>query len=114
MDPVSIIGMMMFFGTILAVVRMLVHAFTGGGKKALAAELSAAQDRARSLEVQLIDSHRQVDQLQKQLDWHVKMLDTQDRLVKQLTAATPAPSPAAPAAPAPAPTPTLSAGMPRA
>ena len=53
--------------------------------KAAVAELSAAQDRIRSLESQLLDAHRQVDGLQKQLEWHTKMLDTQDRMMKQLT-----------------------------
>jgi|RhiMetdeSRZDD1v2_1073273.scaffolds.fasta_scaffold366947_2 hypothetical protein len=55
--------------------------------KASAAELSAAQERIRSLEMQLLDSHRQNEQLQKQLDWHAKLLETQDRFVKQLASA---------------------------
>ena len=46
-------------------------------------ELAGAQDRIRSLEAQLLDSHRQNDQLQKQLEWHVKLLETQDRILSR-------------------------------
>ena len=57
----------------------------GGKQKSLQQEVKAQQDCARLLESQLVESHRQNDQLQKQLEWHTKMLETQDRLMKQLT-----------------------------
>lgn len=69
--------------------------------KATAAELTAAQDRIRALESQLVDAHHQNDQLSKQLEWHTKLLETQDRLVAQLSEAA-AHTPAAPALAAPA------------
>ena len=56
----------------------------GGRGKTSAAELTAAHDRIRSLEAQLLDSRRQHDHLQKQLEWHAKLLETQDRLLKQI------------------------------
>ncbi len=57
----------------------------GGKHKQAQLEAKAAQERARMLEAQLIDSHRHNDQLQKQLEWHTKMLETQDQMMKQLT-----------------------------
>ena len=57
----------------------------GGKQKQLQEEVKVQKERARMLEAQLIDSHRQNDQLQKQLEWHTKMLETQDRMMKQLT-----------------------------
>ncbi|HET7767557.1 MAG TPA: hypothetical protein VFN74_02210 [Chloroflexota bacterium] len=54
--------------------------------KASTVELSAAQDRIRQLESQVRDSHYQNEQLQKQLEWHAKLLETQDRFMKQLAA----------------------------
>ena len=58
----------------------------GPRAKASTVELAAAQDRIRQLETQLLDSHRQNEQLQKQLEWHTKLLETQDRFMKQLAA----------------------------
>lgn len=57
----------------------------GTKQKQAQMEAKAAQERVRTLEAQLLDAHRQNEQLQKQLEWHTKMLETQDRLVKQLT-----------------------------
>ena len=57
----------------------------GGKQKHAQLEAKMAQERARLLESQLIESQRQNDQLQKQLEWHTKMLETQDRMMKQLT-----------------------------
>jgi len=74
----------------------------GGRGKAKAAELAGAQDRIRALEAQLLDSHRQNDHVQRQLEWHVKLLETQDRYMKQL-ALTPTPNGAQSSAPVPGP-----------
>ena len=57
----------------------------GGKHKQAQLEAKAAQERARMLEAQLIDGHRQNDQLQKQLEWHTKMLAAQDPLMNQPT-----------------------------
>ena len=57
----------------------------GGKQKQLQEEVKAHKERARMLEAQLIDAHRQNEQFQKQLEWHTKMLETQDRMMKQLT-----------------------------
>src|SRR5688500_3675355 len=57
----------------------------GGKTKALQQEVKAEKDRVRMLETQIVEAHRQNDLLQKQLEWHTKMLETQDRMMKQLT-----------------------------
>jgi hypothetical protein len=93
MGPLDFIFGLVFLGTVTGIIRMIVYAVTGravrdgagGGKrKALAAELRAAEDRVRGLEAQLLDARLQNDQLQKQLEWHTKLLEAQDRLVAQL------------------------------
>ena len=48
-------------------------------------EARLAQERAHQLEVQLVDARRQNEQLQKQVEWHSRLLETQDRMMKQLT-----------------------------
>ncbi|HEU5314570.1 MAG TPA: hypothetical protein VFX49_00545 [Chloroflexota bacterium] len=68
-----------------AIVLTFIDKVFGGNRKQLQQEVKMAQERARLTEAQLIESHRQNDQLQKQLEWHTKMLETQDRLMKQLT-----------------------------
>ena len=63
----------------------------GGGKekakaelKLLQGQLRAAEDRARTLELQLVDERRHNDQLQKQVEWHGRLLETQDQLLRRL------------------------------
>ena len=80
---------LIFLGSVGGTVRMVVNGLAGGGKKALAAELRAAEERARLLEGQLVDARLQNDQLEKQLEWHTKLLETQDRVVKQLAEVSP-------------------------
>lgn len=50
------------------VIVTVVDRIFGNKGQADAAEFRAAQDRIRSLEAQLVDSHRQSDMLQKQLE----------------------------------------------
>jgi hypothetical protein len=76
--PVTAIGC----GT--AVVLTFIDKVFGNKHKAAALEAKAAEERVHMLEARLIDAHRQNDLLQKQLEWHTKMLETQDRIVKQL------------------------------
>jgi hypothetical protein len=48
-----------------------------------AGELTAGQDRIRTLETQLLESYRQNEVLQKQLEWHTRLLATQDSAMPQ-------------------------------
>jgi hypothetical protein len=86
MEPLEFVFGLIFLGSVTAIARRLIDACAGGGKHK-AAELHATQDHARTLEAQLVDARRQNEQLQRQLEWDAKMLETQDRLVKQLTGA---------------------------
>jgi uncharacterized membrane protein (DUF106 family) len=72
------------FGCGTGVILTVVDKIFGGKNKAMAAELKSTQERAHVLEAQLIDAHRQNHQLQKQLEWHTKMLETQERLMHRL------------------------------
>ena len=86
MEPLEFVFGLIFLGSVTAIARKLIDACAGGGKhKAAAAELRATQDRARTLESQLVAARRQNEQLQTQLEWDARMLKTQDRLVEQLT-----------------------------
>ena len=57
----------------------------GGKQRSLEQEARAQKDRASLLEMQVVEARRLNDQMQKQLEWHTKMLETQDRMMKQLT-----------------------------
>ena len=57
----------------------------GGKQKQLQQEVKMERERVRLLETQVVEAHRQNDTLQKQLEWHTKMLETQDRVMRQLT-----------------------------
>ena len=77
----SIIALSCGTGTVITYIR---HAFTARHRQAQL-EAQLAQERVRILEAQLMESHRQNDQLTKQLEWHTKMLETQDKLMNRLT-----------------------------
>jgi hypothetical protein len=92
MSPIEFVFGLTVFGGLFFTARTIVFAATGRLKpssspkrKVLAAELRASEDRARALESQLLDARLQNDQLQKQIEWHTKLLETQDRLVAQLS-----------------------------
>ncbi len=91
MPPQDFLFGLIFLAVVSGIARKAIDAFSRGrggrrsGKHA-AAELSATQDRVRALEAQLLDARRQNDQLQQQLEWHTRLLETQDRLVTQLKA----------------------------
>jgi hypothetical protein len=72
-------------GCVTGIITNFTDKAFGGKQKQAQLEAKMAQERARLLETQLIESQRQNDQLQKQLEWHTKMLETQDRLMKSLT-----------------------------
>ena len=75
-----------FISIIIGGLVKIADVIFGRRGKAAGVELTAAQDRIRSLEAQLLDSQRQNDHLGKQLEWHARLLETQDSLMKRLTA----------------------------
>ena len=85
MDITAIAIVGIIFGCGTGIISKFLETFGGRKKDALTNDLKSAQDRVRMLELQVVESHRQNDQLQKQLEWHTKMLETQDRLMKQLS-----------------------------
>ena len=47
--------------------------------------MRATEERARQLEMQIADERRHNEQLQKQVEWHGKLLETQDRMLDKLS-----------------------------
>ena len=86
LGPLELIAIFFVFGCPTWVLSKLIdRAFGARQKQGVAnAEAKEALDRARTLEAQLVDAHRENDQLRKQLEWNTKMLEAQDRLVKQI------------------------------
>ncbi|HEX2035601.1 MAG TPA: hypothetical protein VHS99_15605 [Chloroflexota bacterium] len=69
----------------------MVHSFFGifrhrhlSARQAAEQRASLAEERAQQQELRLADLTRQNEQLQKQLEWHARLLETQDQLLKQL------------------------------
>ena len=85
MEVFEMVAIVVGFGCTAGVLTTFIDKAFGGKQKQAQMEAKMAQERARLLELQLVDAHRQNDQIQKQLEWHTKMLETQDRLMKQLT-----------------------------
>ena len=85
MDITAIAITAIVFGCGTGVITKMLDTFGGRKKETLSLEAKAAQERARTLELQLVETNRQNETLQKQLEWHTKMLDTQDKLMKQIT-----------------------------
>ena len=48
-------------------------------------QLEMVEERARHLEAQLIEARRNNEHLQKQVEWHGKLLETQDQLLRRLS-----------------------------
>ena len=86
MDPFSMVVSIVFLGCATGVITTAIKSFGGGKQRAQEAELGMAQERARQQELQIVELRRQNEQLQKQLDWHSKLLETQDRMIRQLGA----------------------------
>jgi TolA-binding protein len=53
-------------------------------------QLQIADERGRYKDLRIVELSRQNEQLQKQLEWHGKMLDTQDQMLKRLGSDEPA------------------------
>ena len=85
LGPLEMVAIFFVFGCPTWLLSKLIDRAFGGRQKQGLTEAKEAQDRARTLESQLLDSRRQNDQLQKQLEWHTKMLETQDRLTQRVS-----------------------------
>jgi hypothetical protein len=75
-----------------AIVLTFIDKVFGGGKEKQKAQImllqgqnQAAEERARQLELQLADERRHNEQLQKQVEWHGKLLETQDKMLNRLS-----------------------------
>jgi carboxypeptidase C (cathepsin A) len=53
-------------------------------------QLELAEERSRYQDVRIVELSRQNEQLQKQLEWHGKLLETQDQMLRRLDADEPA------------------------
>lgn len=85
MEVFEMVTIVVALGCTTGVVTTFIDKAFGGKQKQAQIEAKMAHERAQLIEAQLIESRRQNDQLQKQLEWHTKMLETQDRLMNQLT-----------------------------
>lgn len=52
-------------------------------------QLQLSQERSRQQELRLVELSRQNEQLQKQVEWHTRLLETQDQLLKRLGSGAP-------------------------
>lgn len=66
----------------------------GGKRRALEEELQLAKERSVHLDVQIAELRRENGSLQKQLEWHSKLLEAQDHVVRQLGDGSASPPPA--------------------
>jgi hypothetical protein len=66
------------------IVITVIDKLFSGKHKRYQEQLRLSEERLRQLEAQLVEAHRQNDLLQKQVEWHAKLLEAQDRIVKQL------------------------------
>jgi uncharacterized membrane protein (DUF106 family) len=85
MGPFEMVVAIVFLGCVTGIVTTAIDKMSGGKHKKYEQELKLAQERVRLLEAQVIDARRENDMLQKQVEWHSKMLESQDRMMKQLT-----------------------------
>jgi hypothetical protein len=76
----ELIAIFFVFGCPTWLLSKLIDRAFGAKQKQPQLDAKAALDRARALELQLVDARIQNDQLQKQLDWHTRMLTTQDTI----------------------------------
>jgi hypothetical protein len=53
-------------------------------------QLRLAEERGRQQELRIVELSRQNEQLQKQVEWHGKLLETQDQMLKRLGSGDPA------------------------
>ena len=96
MGPLDFTFGLLLLGTITGIVKMLTSAFAARGAAkgaggvvyathpSLVVEPRLAQSDVRALETQLHDARLQNGHLQKQLEWHNKLLETQDRVIDRI------------------------------
>jgi hypothetical protein len=75
------------------IITFIDKAFGGRSKSRLREaqqELRLAEERNRQQELRIVELSRQNDQLQKQVEWHGKLLETQDQMLKRLGSGDPA------------------------
>ncbi len=75
------------------IINFIDKAFGGRSKSRLREaqqELKLAEERGRQQELRIVELSRQNDQLQKQVEWHGKLLETQDQMLKRLGSGDPA------------------------
>ena len=75
------------------IITFIDKAFGGRGKSQLREakqELRLAEERSRQQELRIMELSRQNDQLQKQVEWHGKLLETQEQVLKRLGSGDPA------------------------
>jgi hypothetical protein len=84
-------------GCSTAVILTLIDKVFGLGKSKDRSRLEAAQhqlrlaeERGQQQELRIVELSRQNDQLQKQVEWHGKLLETQDQMLKRLGSGDPA------------------------
>ena len=104
MGPLDFVFGLLLLGTVTGVVKILAGALAARGVGATPGHAAPPShqtfvvdprltpDQLRSLETQLSDARLQNDQLQKQLDWHNKLLETQDRLIDRIGTTPPRPA----------------------
>jgi hypothetical protein len=85
------------FGSFLS--AFTVWRITSTRSKARDAELRLAEEAKRQQSARIADLERQNEMLQKQLEWHGKLLETQERVVRHLSAPSPRALPEREAAP---------------
>ncbi len=73
-------------GCVTVIVLTVLDKFSGGRGRGLQAELTMLQERLGLQTSRIVELERQNEQLEKQLEWNVKLLDAQDRVMKQLDA----------------------------
>ncbi len=81
MGPGETLAALALFGCLTGVICTYIDKVHGSKQKQLQQQVKYAEERARQLELQLADERRHNDQLQKQVEWHGKLLETQDRML---------------------------------
>jgi hypothetical protein len=80
MGPAEMVVALAGIGCGTGIVSMLLRTFSGGRRRAAELELAAARARLTQLE---LDN----EQLRRQVEWHSRLLEAQDRVVSRLAPA---------------------------
>lgn len=88
------------FGSGAAVAITAINRFFDARSRPRERELKLAEERASRQELRIAELARQNEQLHDQLAWNTKLLESQDRLMKQLDPKAPSERKASPKRPA--------------